>query len=142
MRERMPATESVLPHRGPALWLTGVRRCEPTHLVATGRIPPESAFASNHSAPAFCGIEICAQAIGYHTAILAAVAHEQVAPVQGYLIGVKELELLVDTIPTGVPLEATVIKGEVVLPLGFYDVELAHGEKVLLRGVISTFLKT
>jgi len=136
MAEGFPAPESVLPHRGPALWLDSVQELQPDRLLASGRIPAGSPFARDGACPAFAGLELCAQAVGYHAAVARASG-----PRRGYLVGGKALELSLGTLPVGAPLLVEVACSGAAGALTTYRVRLLHEDRVALQGTVSLFLE-
>lgn len=132
----MPA--SVLPHRGHALWLESVLELEPHRLLALGRVPASSPFAQGGICPAFTGLELCAQAVGYHAALP---DRQGAGSRHGYLVGVQSLELLAPALPVDAPLRVEVERQGSAGALAIYVVRMMDEARLLLRGTVSLYLE-
>jgi predicted hotdog family 3-hydroxylacyl-ACP dehydratase len=136
MAEAFPMPASVLPHRGSALWLDSVQELLPDRLRASGRIPASSPFARDGACPAFAGLELCAQAVGYHAAV-----GRTSGPRRGYLVGARALELFAVTLPVGAQLLVEVTCSGAAGALLTYAVRLLHEDRVALQGTVSLYLE-
>jgi predicted hotdog family 3-hydroxylacyl-ACP dehydratase len=136
--EALPVPASVLPHRGSALWLDSVQELQPDRLLASGRIPAGSPFARDGACPAFAGLELCAQAVGYHAAVRGAGTS---GPRRGYFVGAKSLELFAVTLPVGAQLLVEVTCSGAAGALATYRVRLLHEDRVALQGTVSLYLE-
>lgn len=138
MAEAFAAPASVLPHRGNALWLESVLELEPDRLLALGRVPDGSPFAQGGACPAFVGLELCAQAVGYHAGLP---DHQGAGSRRGYLVGVQSIELLAAALPVATPLRVEVEREGNAGTLAIYAVRLTDEARLLLQGTISLYLE-
>ncbi len=85
------AIETILPHRGTMLLLDGVSACTDETLSAYASVRGDAWYADEDGAmPAWIGIELMAQAIAAHVALLATRAGGQARP--GVLLGSRRYE--------------------------------------------------
>ena len=82
------APEALVPHRGHALFLRRVLRCEADGIECTGVIPGAHPFVREGHAPAFLGLELAAQAAAALQALESSAS--LLAPRPGYLVGIRE----------------------------------------------------
>ncbi|CAN7336706.1 hotdog family protein [Caballeronia sp. LjRoot31] len=83
--------ETILPHRGTMLLLDGVSACTDETLTAYASVRADAWYADADGAmPAWIGIELMAQAIAAHVALLAMRAGGRARP--GVLLGSRRYE--------------------------------------------------
>ena len=83
--------ETILPHRGTMLLLDGVSACTDETLTAYASVRADAWYVDADGAmPAWIGIELMAQAISAHVALLAMRAGGQARP--GVLLGSRRYE--------------------------------------------------
>lgn len=83
--------ETILPHRGTMLLLDGVSDCTDETVTAYASVRADTWYADADGAmPAWIGIELMAQAIAAHVALLAMRAGGQARP--GVLLGSRRYE--------------------------------------------------
>jgi predicted hotdog family 3-hydroxylacyl-ACP dehydratase len=83
--------ETILPHRGTMLLLDGVSDCTDETVTAYASVRADAWYADADGAmPAWIGIELMAQAIAAHVALLAMRAGGQARP--GVLLGSRRYE--------------------------------------------------
>ena len=84
--------ETILPHRGTMLLLDGVSECTDETVTAYASVHADAWYADADGAmPAWIGIELMAQAIAAHVALLAMRAGGQARP--GVLLGSRRYEV-------------------------------------------------
>ena len=137
-RRELPGAH-LLPHRGTALFAERVLDASADALRCRGRVPTGSVYARQGRVPALLGIELAAQAIGLHEAYRRA-ASEPDAGVRGYLVAVREAELLQPELAVGAELEAEVRRVSSMASLSHYEITVRCAADLVLRGVISTYL--
>jgi predicted hotdog family 3-hydroxylacyl-ACP dehydratase len=92
--------ETILPHRGTMLLLDGVSACTDETLSAYASVHADAWYADADGAmPAWIGIELMAQAIAAHVALLAMRAGGQARP--GVLLGSRRYEAHVPVFARG-----------------------------------------
>lgn len=89
--------ETLLPHRGDALFLRDIVTHDATSLCALASVPRSSAYADDGAVDALLAFEIAAQAAAAHGGLSGAGTAPAAAP--GFLVGVKALELVAATFP-------------------------------------------
>jgi predicted hotdog family 3-hydroxylacyl-ACP dehydratase len=137
-RGRYPVPDLV-PHRGIARLLTAIVSVEPGFIDALGEIPAAYPLVADGRAPCFVGIELAAQA----AAALGALGwreegREHEARI-GYLVRVREAELLRPQLPIETPLRVTARVEASMQPLAILRVAVSVGGADFLRALISTF---
>jgi predicted hotdog family 3-hydroxylacyl-ACP dehydratase len=130
MNETAPPIELLVPHRGSARLVERVLAWRDDSLECAGRIPPESPFVSDGSAPSFVGLEFAAQAAAAHEALGRRRAGGATDVVVGYLVRIKEARFGVARLRVGAELRVTVRLVGGAPPLAIYAVreELAGVE--------------
>lgn len=139
-RDRFPAVEDLVPHRGPSLMIQRVLEAGGGELRAAGRIPLESAFATPEGAPCYVGLDLLAQAAGAIEALEHGAVPSDGGPAIGYLVGIREARFEVRRLPLGRDLTANVRQLSGALSLAHHAVRLDEGDAVRLSAVLTTFL--
>jgi predicted hotdog family 3-hydroxylacyl-ACP dehydratase len=86
--EPFPPIDTILPHRGTMLLLDGVSACGDEALTAHASVRSDAWYADDHGAmPAWIGIELMAQGVAAHVALLAMRAGGRARP--GVLLGTR-----------------------------------------------------
>jgi predicted hotdog family 3-hydroxylacyl-ACP dehydratase len=99
--------ETILPHRGTMLLLDGVSDCTDETLSAYASVHSDAWYADADGAmPAWIGIELMAQAIAAHVALLAMRAGGQARP--GVLLGSRRYEAHIPVFARGARLRIEV----------------------------------
>ncbi|TXC87396.1 hotdog family protein [Paraburkholderia azotifigens] len=87
-REVFPPIDTILPHRGTMLLLDGVSACGDETLTACASVHGDAWYADDNGAmPAWIGIELMAQGVAAHVALLAMRAGGRARP--GVLLGTR-----------------------------------------------------
>lgn len=97
---------SLMPHTGSRVWLDGVRSHDDSATVTHLRADPErhGRDAEGH-VPSWVAVELMAQSISAHEALLALDADESPSP--GLLVSISKLELSVPAFHEGEELEVS-----------------------------------
>jgi predicted hotdog family 3-hydroxylacyl-ACP dehydratase len=83
-----PPIDTILPHRGTMLLIDGVSSCSDDALTAYTTARRDAWYADEHGAmPAWIGIELMAQGVAAHVALLAMRAGRRARP--GVLLGTR-----------------------------------------------------
>jgi predicted hotdog family 3-hydroxylacyl-ACP dehydratase len=86
--EIFPPIDTILPHRGTMLLIDGVSACSDVALTAYAAVRGDAWYADQSGAmPAWIGIELMAQAVAAHVALLAMRAGGRARP--GVLLGTR-----------------------------------------------------
>jgi predicted hotdog family 3-hydroxylacyl-ACP dehydratase len=124
--------EDLLPHRGNMLLLARMLAADDE--VATCEAVPDAEAWYAHTddtMPAWIGIELMAQTIAAHVALIARRAGK--APRPGVLLGTRAYRADVDRFPAGQPLQVTArLTHRDAAGLGAYDCTLADGGGTVL----------
>jgi predicted hotdog family 3-hydroxylacyl-ACP dehydratase len=120
--------ETILPHRGTMLLLDSVSTCTDETLSAFASVRADAWYADADGAmPAWIGIELMAQAIAAHVALLSMRAGGRARP--GVLLGSRRYEAHVPVFATGVHLRIEakeLLRGEE--GHGAYECAIYHDE--------------
>jgi len=135
-----PPIETLLPHRSPMCFVDRVCAFTDKHVVCEASIPSACPLVREGAAPAIMAIEAAAQAAAVGEALRRIGAGECKAASNGYLVGLRNVELAVATIPATAPLIVVARLQSVELPLSTYAVEIFYRGRPVLRGDIGTFL--
>jgi len=121
--------ETILPHRGTMLLLDGVSACTDETLTAYASVRADAWYADADGAmPAWIGIELMAQAIAAHVALLAMRAGGQARP--GVLLGSRRYEAHIPAYARGARLRIEVkelLRGDE--GHGAYECSIHHDQK-------------
>jgi predicted hotdog family 3-hydroxylacyl-ACP dehydratase len=86
--EVFPPIDTILPHRGTMLLVDGVSACSDAALTAHAAVRGDAWYADDNGAmPAWIGIELMAQGVAAHVALLAMRAGGRARP--GVLLGTR-----------------------------------------------------
>ncbi|CAG4889605.1 hypothetical protein LMG31841_00845 [Paraburkholderia saeva] len=134
--------ETILPHRGTMLLVDAVLTCTDKTLTASAHVESGAWYADADGAmPAWIGIELMAQAIAAHVALLAMRAGGRARP--GVLLGSRSYHALVPTYPAGARLT---IEAEELLRSeeghGAYECTIDHDGVRYAEAVIKVFQPT
>jgi predicted hotdog family 3-hydroxylacyl-ACP dehydratase len=132
--------ESLVPHRGTALFLRQVVEWDAESIVCIAVIPESNALVRRGRAPAFVGLEVAAQA----TAALRTLNEDTDAaagPRQGYLVGVREARFNGGGLPAGSELRASARRSGAAGPLAVYEVRVESAGVECLVAVMSTYAR-
>ena len=138
-RDRFPAVEGLVPHRGPSLMIQRVLEAGGGELRAAGRIPLESAFAAPEGAPCYVGLDLLAQAAGAVEALEHGAVPSDGGPSIGYLVGIREAHFEVRHLPLDCDLTAHVRHLDGALSLAHHAVSLDESDGVRISAVLTTF---
>ena len=130
--------EHLLPHRGRALLLRRIVRCDGDAIECVGVIPGNSPFVREARAPSFVGLELAAQAAA---ALQALESPEDGIPRPGYLVGVREARFATAWIPADCEIRARVRRTGRAGPLAVHDVLVEVAGTECVAGVISTYAR-
>ena len=138
MPDVVPEIETLVPHRGPALFVERVVQWNADSIECVGRIPPDSACVSEGFAPSFVALELAAQAAAALEALLRR-RSGQAGPLAGYLVGVKEARFQVLRLGAGDELKARVRLIDSAPPLATYEVRLEREGMECAFAILSTY---
>jgi predicted hotdog family 3-hydroxylacyl-ACP dehydratase len=139
MNETAPPIELLLPHRGAARLVERVLAWRDDSLECMGRIPPESPFVSDGSAPSFVGLELAAQAAAAHEALGRRRSGGATDVVVGYLVGIKEARFGVARLRVGADFRVTVRLLGGAPPLAIYAVRVELAGLEYVSATVSTY---
>jgi predicted hotdog family 3-hydroxylacyl-ACP dehydratase len=137
--EAAPPIDVLVPHRGSARLVERVLAWRADTLECVGRVPLESPFARDGSAPAFVGLELAAQAAAAHEALLARRAGAATGAVILYLVGIQEARFGVARLPVGDDLWATLRLVGGAPPLAIYTVRVELAGVECVSATFSTY---
>jgi predicted hotdog family 3-hydroxylacyl-ACP dehydratase len=131
--------EAIIPHRGTMLLLDAVNAFDDTTLSARATVHGDAWYADADGAmPAWIGIELMAQAIAAHVALLAMRGGGQARP--GVLLGSRSYRALQLSFPGGAQL---LIRASELLRSeeghGAYECTIHHGDVCCAEAVIKVF---
>jgi predicted hotdog family 3-hydroxylacyl-ACP dehydratase len=131
--------EAIIPHRGTMLLLDAVTAFDDATLSARATVHADAWYADADGAmPAWIGIELMAQAIAAHVALLAMRAGGQARP--GVLLGSRSYRPLQPSFPRGAQLSVSateLLRSEE--GHGAYECVIHHGDVVCAEAVIKVF---
>jgi predicted hotdog family 3-hydroxylacyl-ACP dehydratase len=134
--------ESILPHRGTMLLVDAVLTCTDKTLTASAHVESAAWYADADGAmPAWIGIELMAQAIAAHVALLAMRAGGRARP--GVLLGSRSYSALVPAFAAGARL--TIEVNELLRSEeghGAYECTIDHDGVRYAEAVIKVFQPT
>ena len=141
----MPETDggspvaSLIPHRGPALFVRKVLQAEHNAATFLGQIPRDSTFVNAGVAPCLVGIDLAAQAAAALDALLRGGPSGDGAPALGYVVGIREARFETATLPPDTDLTVDVRLVESASALAIHEVDLRIGSARCLSAVLTTF---
>ena len=131
--------EAIIPHRGTMLLIDGVNAFSDETLSARATVHADAWYADADGAmPAWIGIELMAQAIAAHVALLAMRGGGQTRP--GVLLGSRSYKALQPTFARGAQLlihVAELLRSEE--GHGAYECTIHHGDVCCAEAVIKVF---
>ncbi len=137
----VPPLDALLPHRPPMRFIQSILAETADSLSCAAAIPSACALVSDGAAPAVAGLEAAAQAAAAWEALQRQRAGGMAAPRVGYLVALRDVVFFAGRIPAEKTLVVMVRLEAAAPPLSHYQAELRLGNKLLLRGMIATFLK-
>lgn len=137
----IPSLDDLLPHRPPMRFLHSIVSENVESLSCMATIPAACALVDGGSVPAVVGLEAAAQAAAVWEALQRSREGGVAAPRVGYLVALREVAFFTDRIPADQELFVVVKLDVTMPPLSHYEVALYLGEKLLVSGMIATFLK-
>ncbi len=137
----LSSLDALLPHRPPMRFLDTILSETADSLSCTAIIPSACALARAGEVPAVVGLEAAAQAAAAWEALQRRRAGGTAAPRVGYLVALRDVVFFIGRIPANQTLLVTVKLDAASPPLSHYQAELRLGDKLLVRGMIATFLK-
>ncbi|GGD61572.1 hotdog family protein [Caballeronia grimmiae] len=131
--------ETIIPHRGTMLLVDEVAACSDAALTALATVRADAWYADEHGAmPAWIGIELMAQAVAAHVALIAMRAGGRARP--GVLLGTRSYTADVSTFARDARLT---IRVEEVLRSeeghGAYECAIEHDGERYAQAVIKVF---
>jgi predicted hotdog family 3-hydroxylacyl-ACP dehydratase len=139
MAETAARPDTLLPHRGAALFLRTVVSWEPGVLAAVCVVPPESPFVQAGRAPAFVGLDAAAQAAGALLRLEQTGGRAGEAPRPGYLVAVRAARFASAWIRAGRELRVDVRRTGSAGPLAVHAVRLEADGVECLVAELSTY---
>ena len=136
----LPPIDALLPHRPPMRFVGSIVDNGETGLTCAGRIPSKCALVSVGSAPALAALELAAQAAATWEALRRWREGGVAASRVGYLVALRDVTFFAARVPAEQSLTAVVRLDAAAPPLTHYEVEVALGDALILRGTIATFL--
>ncbi len=141
MADSSPTPESLVPHRGNALFLRRVVEWDAESIVCVAVIPESNALVRGGRASALVGLEVAAQA----TAALRTLNEDADAVAagsrRGYLVGVREARFNGGWLPAGSELRASARRSGSAGPLTVYEVRVEAAGVECLVAVMSTYAR-
>ncbi len=127
--------ERLLPHGAAMVMLDRVRSCDDASIVCStrGHRLPDHPLAVDGKLPALAGVEFAAQAMALHEALKGGSCQAAARP--GRLVGLRGLELLVETLDERegeLVVTATLLGAQA--DSARYGFEISHDDAPLLRG--------
>lgn len=132
--------ESLLPHRGEALFLREVVTHDQGSLTALASVPDRSAYADAGAVDALLAIEIAAQAAAAHAGLQRSDARE--SPGTGFLVGIKTLDILAPSFLAEQKIEVRIRLLGRAQQLASWSFELGDPRSVIARGELSVWSGT
>jgi predicted hotdog family 3-hydroxylacyl-ACP dehydratase len=134
-----PPIETIIPHRGTMLLVDEVITCSDAALIALATVRADAWYADEHGAmPAWIGIELMAQAVAAHVALVAMRAGGRARP--GVLLGTRSYRAHVSAFSRDARLA---IRAEEVLRSeeghGAYECTIDHDGERCAQAVIKVF---
>ena len=136
--DRFPPIATLVPHRGPALFIREVLGTERDAASCIGQIPANSPFVTKGVAPCLVGIDAAAQAAAVLEALLRGGDPEDGTQL-GYFVGIREARFESAILPAGTDLAVHVRLLESAAALAAHEVELRIGSARYLSAVLTTF---
>lgn len=127
--------EALVPHRGAMLLLDALVHSDAEQTRCRVNLHEGSSFLIGGAVPAVVMLEYMAQAVAAHAGRQA-----QGGPRVGYLVGVRELELLVPEVKAGTSLLVQVRHVWSNGISGSFDGQVSDGERVIARARLSVFV--
>jgi predicted hotdog family 3-hydroxylacyl-ACP dehydratase len=136
----LPPLDLLLPHRPPMRFVTAVLRADEQGAMCATRIPEECALVAHGSAPALAAIEAAAQTAAAWEAVRRRREGGHAGARVGYLVALRDIELLVARVPANQAMVASVRLTAAAPPLTHYAVDVSLQGTQVLRGTVATFL--
>jgi predicted hotdog family 3-hydroxylacyl-ACP dehydratase len=136
----VPALDDLMPHRPPMRFVEAIEAETERGVVCSVRVPEQSAFAEQGSAPALVALEMAAQAAAVSEALRRFRAAEGGGARVGYLVGARDVRFARHRVPAGETLLATVRLSGIAPPLFTYEFEVSGGDETMAAGIVSTWL--
>lgn len=130
----LPTIEALVPHRPPMLLLDSVDSYGRGWIKAKVFIREDSAFVVDANLPPIVLLEYMAQAVAAYSGL-----ESSGAPRVGYLVGVRQLDIAVDTIPTSQLLHITARRIWSNQVSGSFNCQVQAGAAFLARARLSVF---
>lgn len=135
-----PPIESLLPHRGPMLFVDRIVGEADDGVTCSARIPGGCALVERGQAPAVAALEAAAQTAGVWEALRASRAGGAAARM-GFLVSARDVELYETDVPAEATLLASVRLAAHAGSLAHYAVEVSCETHPVLRGTIGAYLE-
>jgi predicted hotdog family 3-hydroxylacyl-ACP dehydratase len=135
----LPPIESVIPHRGPMLWLDRLTHAGPEGVEASVTVPAQAWYVEPKAGiPAWLGIELMAQAIAAHVGMRGSLAGEPPKP--GVLLGCRLYEARVAWFAPGAALRVVArLAYRDDSGFGAYDCAIHGAEGELAAGTLKVY---
>jgi predicted hotdog family 3-hydroxylacyl-ACP dehydratase len=142
---RLPPIEEVVPHSGPMILLDRLIEYEAPspdqpgtgRILADLRLRPDSKFVRDGKARAIVMVEYMAQAVAAYAGML---DRDKGDPIQiGYLIGIRELLLDVDTIGAGDHLEVSAVHVFGSRELGSFETRVTRDDRTIASATLTVY---
>jgi predicted hotdog family 3-hydroxylacyl-ACP dehydratase len=133
------APETLIPHRGEALFLREILWHEGGTLECVGVIPGSSPFVHEGQAPSFVGLELAAQAAA--ALQMLECSERPLAPPRGYLVGVREARFTSPWIPADREIHTRVRRTGQAGPLTVHEILVEVAGCECVAGEISTYAR-
>jgi 3-hydroxymyristoyl/3-hydroxydecanoyl-(acyl carrier protein) dehydratase len=135
-----PPLDLLLPHRPPMRFVTGLEREMDGGLQCTACVPSQCGLAPEGRLPGVIALEAAAQTAAAWEALRRSREAGAAGARIGYLVAVRDVSFLTESIAADVAFTATVQLEAAALPLTHYAVEVVMRDEVVLRGRIATVL--
>ncbi len=135
-----PALEAFVPHRAPMLLIEKPLVRLADGLVGRASIPYDNPFVMGSAAPPFVALELAAQTAALFEALRRRDEGGAGEPRVGYLVGAKGVTFHAPALPVDVPIDVAIELTGLAWPLSVYRMAVAHEDRVLAQGSISTYI--
>ena len=129
----------VLPHRAPALLVSGALRAEGETRICTGRVPAASPWAREEAASSLLGLEMGAQAAALDAALKSGEGEADAARV-GYVVGLRGVRVVEPDLPLERDLEVRIRLVGGAGELAIYEVSVRLEGREMVSGRVSVFV--
>jgi predicted hotdog family 3-hydroxylacyl-ACP dehydratase len=136
-----PPLHALLPHRPPMRLVTSLVRETDDGLTCTACVSRECPLAQQGRASVLAAVEAAAQTAAAWEALRRWREGTGTAPRIGYLVALRDIALFAEDIPVEAEMLASVRLEAAAPPLAHYRVEVSIDARLLVRGIIASYLQ-